>query len=158
MATPSGASCKLGSWEAFVSGLPLSAGRWVGGAAKLLEAVPAAHAAGTAEAAEDACEAVLWVWTLLGAARLGSGVEGGLDRRAWGPSCSGTTLGSAGSRSRERAEGTGGGCAEERTGDLWKTSAAKGLLDGVGGLEGTSRELRKAPPGAACLKPRLSAS
>ena len=36
--------------------------------------------------------------------------------------------------------------------------AAKGLLDGVGGLEGMSRELPRAPPGAACLKSRLSTS
>ena len=38
-----------------------------------------------------------------------------------------------------------------------KTRAAKGLLEGVGGVEGTSRELLRAS-GAVCLKSRLSTS
>ena len=48
-----------------------------------------------------------------------------------------------------------GSCAAR--GLLVKTRAAKGLLDGVDGLDGTSRELRGLS-GAGCLESRLNAS
>ena len=71
----------------------------------------------------------------------------------WEPAWCGNSV--AESRSAGLAKDARGSCAAR--GLLVKTRAAKGLLDGVDGLDGTSRELRSLS-GAGRLKSRLNAS